>query len=572
MTDRVVSQDVVSFGSECQGCYRCIRECPVKAIRVERGQAAVIPELCVACGLCVEACPVQAIKPRLDLPRVKAMIASGRRVYASMAPTWACEFPGLDSSCLVAALKRLGFSGVGETALGAQAVCESLAKTLSDADPGLFLSTTCPSVVSYVEKYLPELAGTLTKVPSPVEAHCRIFKEMVDPEGAVVFIGPCIARKDESDRSVDTIDAALTFRELRRWLREEGVAPEKCVPGEEDRFFPEPSGDGFLYPVEGGMSDMIRASGVDRKVRFVTVSGLQNLRRYLRGLSPESLGAPVFLECFACLGGCINGPGGTWEEPGLLRRNRVEAYANLSDAPGHLLLLGSDAPEVGEDDLKNALRRVGKNRPEDEVNCGGCGYGTCRELAAALALGRAEPEMCVIHMRNQAQKKANALLRTMPSGVVIVDRNLHIVECNERFARLFGEQAMLVYRAEPGLKGCILSRILPFSHLFEIVLEKGQDIHLDHYRAGDVLLDITLFSIEPGETVGAVMLDVTRKELKRDKIAQRAAEVIERNILTVQEIACRLGEHMADTEMLLRSIAEGYSEQESDDCGRGEDQ
>lgn len=472
MSDPAVRSNVVSFGSECQGCFRCIRECPVKAIRVERGQAAVIPELCVACGLCVEACPLQAVKPRLDLPGVKAMIASGR-VYASMAPTWACEFPGLDSSCLVAALKRLGFSGVGETALGAGAVCESLAKTLSDADPGLFLSTTCPSVVSYVEKYLPELAGTLSAVPSPVEAHCRIFKEMVDPEGAVVFIGPCIARKDESDRSVDTIDAALTFRELRRWLREEGIAPEKCVPGPEDRFFPEPSGDGFLYPVE--------------------------------------------------------------------------------------------------EELKNALRRVGKNRPEDEVNCGGCGYGTCRELAAALALGRAEPEMCVIHMRNQAQKKANALLRTMPSGVVIVDRNLHIVECNERFARLFGEQAMLVYRAEPGLKGCILSRIVPFSHLFEIVLEKGQDIHLDHYRAGDVLLGITLFSIEPGETVGAVMLDVTRKELKRDKIAQRAAEVIERNILTVQEIACRLGEHMADTEMLLRSIAEGYSEQEIDEGGRGED-
>jgi iron only hydrogenase large subunit-like protein len=567
MIDSAVQSNVISFGEECQGCYRCIRECPVKAIRVDRGQAAVIPEMCVACGLCVEACPYQAVKPRLDLPAVKDMIASGRRVYASMAPTWACEFPGLDSSCLVSALKRLGFAGVGETALGAQAVCISLARTLSEAEAGLFVSTTCPSVVSYVEKYLPELSGSLSRVPSPVEAHCRIFKETVDREGAVVFIGPCIARKDEADKSVKAIDAALTFRELRRWFLEEGVAPEKCVPEAGDRFFPEPSGDGFLYPVEGGMCDMIRANGVDRKVRFVTVSGLKNLRRYLRGLSPESLGAPVFLECFACLGGCINGPGGTWEEPGLLRRNRVEAYANLSDAPGHSIAQRTDASEVGNEELKNALRRVGKYRPEDEVNCGGCGYGTCREFAGALALGRAEPEMCVIHMRNQAQKKANALLRTMPSGVVIADRNMRIVECNERFARLFGEQAMLVYRAEPGLKGCILSRIVPFSHLFELVLEKGQDIHLDHYRVGEVLLDITLFPIEPGETVGAVMLDVTRKELKRDKIAQKASEVIEKNILTVQEIACRLGEHMADTEMLLRSIAEGYSEPEYDEGG-----
>jgi iron only hydrogenase large subunit-like protein len=564
MNEPTVRSDVISFGEECQGCYRCIRECPVKAIRVERGQAAVIPELCVACGRCVEVCPFQAVKPRLDLPFVKRMIASGRRVYASMAPTWACEFPGLDSGSLVAALKKLGFTGVGETALGAREVCESLAKTLSEAQPGLFLSTTCPSVVSYVERYLPELLGSLSTVPSPVEAHCRIFKERVDPEGAVVFIGPCIARKDESDRSVKAIDAALTFRELRRWLHDESVAPEKCVPGPEDHFFPEPTGDGFLYPVEGGMCDMIRENGVDKKVRFVTVSGLQNLRRYLRGLSPEGLGAPVFLECFACLGGCINGPGGTWDEPGLLRRNRVEAYANLSNAPRHTIFLEEEGSAMREDEMKEALRRIGKTRPEDEVNCGGCGYASCRELAAALALGRAEPEMCVIHMRNQAQKKANALLRTMPSGVVIVDKSLHIVECNERFARLFGESAMLVYRAEPGLKGCILGRILPFTHLFELVLEKGQDIHLDHYRTGETLLDITLFPIEPGETVGAVMLDVTHKELKRDKIAQRAAEVIERNILTVQEIACRLGEHMADTEMLLRSIAEGYSESDED--------
>ncbi len=175
MSDPVVCSNVVSFGSECQGCFRCIRECPVKAIRVERGQAAVIPEMCVACGLCVEACPFQAVKPRLDLPRVKAMIASGRRVYASMAPTWACEFPGLDSACLVAALKHLGFSGVGETALGAGAVCESLAKTLSDADPGLFLSTTCPSVVPTGEVF--RNSRGLFHGFLPCEAHCRIFTE-----------------------------------------------------------------------------------------------------------------------------------------------------------------------------------------------------------------------------------------------------------------------------------------------------------------------------------------------------------------------------------------------------------
>lgn len=170
--------------------------------------------------------------------------------------------------------------------------------------------------------------------------------------------------------------------------------------------------------------------------------------------------------------------------------------------------------------------------------------------------------MCVSYMRKKAQKKANALLRSMPSGVVIVDQDLKIVECNHRFARLFGEETCRIYEVIPGMKGCLLSKILPFWHLFQGVLETDRDVYYDHFRHGEMLFEITVFSIEPHQTVGAVLLDVTRRELKRDQIAHKAEEVIRKNISTVQEIACMLGEHMADTEILLRSIAEGYATEE----------
>ena len=219
-------------------------------------------------------------------------------------------------------------------------------------------------------------------------------------------------------------------------------------------------------------------------------------------------------------------------------------------------------PHYEESILREALRSVGKATIEDELNCGGCGYNTCREFAEALMEGKAEPTMCVSYMRKLAQKKANALLRSMPSGVVVVDRDLQIVECNENFARLFGEDNMAIYEVCPGLKGCKLARVISFSDLFQQVLKTDHEYQNSHYRYENRLYNITIFTIEAHEVVGAVIQDVTRQELRRDQIAQRANEVIKKNLSTVQEIACMLGEHMADTEILLRTIAEGYASDE----------
>jgi hypothetical protein len=167
--------------------------------------------------------------------------------------------------------------------------------------------------------------------------------------------------------------------------------------------------------------------------------------------------------------------------------------------------------------------------------------------------------MCLSYLRQQAQRKANALLRCMPAGVVVVDENLEVVECNQVFARMFGEEAMLAYEAQPGLAGADLTKLLPFADLFATVLRTGEDLHRPGLRSEDRILDLTVFPIEPGRTAGAVLTDVTRAELKREQIAERASEVIRKNLLTVQEVACRLGENMAETEILLRSLAKDYT-------------
>ncbi len=560
---------IFTVETECQDCYKCLRHCPVKAIRVENGHAMIVREMCVACGTCVEACPVHAKRIRDDMGRARNLLNSGRPVYVSLAPSWVSEFPGISEAQIIAALRRLGFHAVSETALGAQEISAAIAAQLSAGQKGLFISSACPAAVEYIYKYLPLQAQAVTQMHSPLLAHCRLLRKAFGDAIAIVFFGPCIAKKNESDRHAKLLDLALTFQDLQSWFQQKGIDPAALSPAEEDAFVPEHSQEGAVYPVEGGMTETIKAHGAFPGTRFVTLAGLRNIRKGLEGLRPEAIEYPLFVECLACEGGCIAGPCIDESEPALMRRMHIEQYTQWPELPvartpkvpvqeayvfGKLKI---DAPS--ETAILDALKQVGKFTAGDELNCGGCGYNTCRAFAAGLISGRAEPTMCVSYMRKLAQNKANALLRCMPSGVVIAGKDMRIIECNELFGHMFGDDVAHVYDVSPGLKRCMLAKVVPFPEMFELALQTGREIHYDHHRCDNRLFNITIFSLEPHQVVGGVILDVTRQEIRRDQIAQRANEVIKRNLSTVQEIACRLGEHMAETEILLRSIAEGFA-------------
>ncbi len=565
------SYPVYTIETECQDCYKCVRHCPVKAIRVRDGHAAVLPELCVACGKCVEVCPVKAKQVRNGTGRARLLLGEPTPVYASLAPSWVSEFKGIEAGKLIRALKLLGFAGVSETALGAQLVSAHVAKELDAGNvSGIVLSSACPTAADFVRKYLPHLAPAITRVASPLLAHCRLLRDRFGEEIRVIFIGPCIGKKNEADRNPELLNLALTYPELRQLLREAGILPERLSPEPADRFVPEPAEEGAQYPVEGGMNDTIRFLAANPKIHYATVTGMDNLKLALGGLREAPPGETVFVEMLACPGGCVHGPCAEHDSPGLVERLRVLGYTRWPEQPRERTTPGSIAAEFPEEavappspaagEIVAALRSIGKNTPEDELNCDGCGYDTCRNFAQALIAGHAEPSMCVSYLKKQAQKKANALLRSISSGVVIADRQLRIIECNRKFAALFGEETLEMFDACPGLAGADLTRIVPFGSLFESSLRSGRDLRRDSLKAGKRLFNLNLFTIDPGEVVGAVIFDVTNTELRREQIAARAREVIDRNIATVQEIACRLGEQMADTELLLRSIADDYAD------------
>ncbi len=558
--------------AECQDCYKCVRRCLVKAIRVRDGRAAVIPENCIGCGRCVEVCPAHAKRVRSDLGRIKMLLRSDKPVYVSLAPSHVSEYHRLQPGQLIAALRRLGFAGVGETAVGAQLVSAAVAAELNRMERGVVISSACPAAADFIRKYLPQFAGAITPVLSPVMAHARYLRDRFGDDIAVVFVGPCIAKKTEADRHEKLLTLALTYPELNQLLQDHDIDPCRLTPGPEDHFVPEKAAEGALYPIEGGMIETIRPLCRNQRVRYASISGIGSLALALEGLSPDEVEVPVFIETLACGGGCVHGPQSEHRSPGLLERLRIlESAVTLPEIPPRSTpgdFSGEFPPDpvpaetVDDAKLREALHRIGKFRPEDELNCGGCGYDSCREFARALIAGNGENAMCVSYMRKLAQKKANALLRCMPAGVAVVDKNLAIVECNRMFAELLGPDCLDVFDACPGMAGADLRRMASFAPLFLDVIESGSELKRDYLKVGDHLFNLTIFPIEAGAVAGAVIFDVTHTELHRSEIAARAREVIDKNLAAVQEIACRLGEHMADTELLLRSIADDYPDEE----------
>lgn len=556
--------------NNCQDCYKCVRHCPVKAIKIEDNSAMIVPDLCIACGTCYKVCPAKAKQMRNDLIRAKHLVASGKDVYVSLAPSWIAEFDGISQEQMIAAIRRLGIRGVSETALGAEEVSTNIANILSNADNGLYLSTACPACVEYIKKYLPDLTPNLTKVLSPLLAHCRILKEKLGSQTEIIFVGPCIAKKIEADEHPELLSLALSFNDLRQWFKDEGINPVEINTSVFDKFAVEKAEDGTAYPIEGGMIETLKPYNKIKDTYLMQITGIENLKRELSGLKKQDFKHPVFVECLACEGGCISGPCMSDKKSGMEKRFKILSQTNFPEDIGKRTPYFNidldyeqqsiNYPKLEETDIKKALALIGKYTVEDEINCGGCGYNTCRNFAKALICGHAEPEMCVSHMKHQAQNKANALLRCIPSPIAITDSKLNILEYNDKFVEAFwnDEQHNDIYEKD-NLHGADLRDFISFTNLFSASLDLEQDIRREHVRHNNRLYDVVVFNIDKKQIVGGIMEDVTNVEMKKEQIAARAKEVIHKNLATVQQIACTLGEHMAETEVLLRSIAKDFS-------------
>lgn len=559
---------------QCQDCNKCIRECPVKAIRVQDNCAQVVPELCILCGNCTLACPSNAKQVCDDLPSAKALINCRRAVIASLAPSFVSQYPGVRPGQIVCALKKLGFFAVSEMALGVQQVTASIVEMMRDDSRKIWISPSCPTVVDFIRKYRPECLPHVCETLSPVLAHCKMLRSHFGKDIAVVSIGPCIAEKQEAEEHPELLDVALTFEDLDFWLAEKHIVLSEVVDTPEDSFVPEDAQEGALRPIEGGMAPGITGGLEHESINFLSISGMSEVEQALKDIPKWQTEKSIFFEMNACSGSCINGPKAARNTSIARRRYDMIQYAKPASEfprrPSLDIAQSYDPAPVARDGysdmkLQEALRTVGKYSIEDELNCGGCGYDTCRDFARALIPHNAERMMCATYTRKLAQKKANALLQKMPSAVVIVNDELKIIECNSNFIRLFeieGEQ--------PGsLEGRSVGEMMPFAHLFSRVLESGEDIVGHDIRHQRSILTSSVFAIEPHSVMCGIFRDISEPIFQKEQIIDRAREVIQKNLTTVQQIAFLLGENAAESEIILNSIVRSFSPKEVDENAQG---
>lgn len=563
--------------NNCQDCYKCIRHCPVKGINVGQGSASIDGKRCIFCGNCVTICPANAKKIRSDLKVARNIVNNSAIVVASIAPSYATEFPNISISKITRALKMLGFSAVSETALGAEVVSKETANYISKHDGGIFISSACPSVVEMICKYYPTLSDSIVPVHSPMVTHGLMIKEWFGKDAKTIFFGPCIAKKREADSFKDSIDVALTFSDLREWLEEEGIDFD-LIPDNSDNFEPHRSKMGTIYPLDGGMVAGVAADLTKDSTIYMNFSGIDAIRQTLNSISTWDSSQKLFLELLSCTGGCIHGPGTLTKDSTAIKRHKIQSELiskNKSDAKAAAITPSIDISrsfsniypvqkrQHAEADLFESLSSIGKLSEKDEINCGGCGYDSCRDFAAALIDGQAERNMCVSYMRKVANDKATVLLQKMPSGVLLVDEDMKVIESNKSFAKMMGPEIEMINETNPGLAGANVAKLVSFHKLFSSVLSTGKDIMERDVRFSDKIFKVSIFTVLKHKIVCAIMRDLVVPEVRNDEIVKRTQTVIRENLETVQKIAYLLGENASRTETMLNTILEAYQIEES---------
>ncbi len=553
--------------ANCMDCYRCVRACPVKAISVHEGQAHVMDSLCIQCGTCVHECPQHAKLIVSELDTVKALIASGRKVVCSIAPSFPAVFPGWQAMRLPSALRRLGFSHVGETAEGADEISKA---SLKNMDKGKVF-TSCPAVVNYVEQYKPEYLEYLVPVTSPMIAHAKMLREQMGESIDVVFIGPCAAKKGEAKRETNKglVQAVLTFAELQQWLEEEKIDLATCTESDFQRT--SQYQNARLFPIQGGM---LKTCGIEDDIKSSDVIHLSGYKAIMELFAmPPSEWDFKAVEPLFCEGGCIGGPGFPTDESILKRKKRVkeyvESYSSKDDkqlkttveltthfTPRQRSLI---LEQVSDEEIERILMETGKANPEDRLNCGACGYNNCREKAAAVALGMAEASMCMPQMRRMAQQRMDKIIENSPNGVVILDEDLRIVHMNSAFRKMFmcnnhvlGREISYLINSE-GYEQLACGE----TDSFEAVRSKyGIRYHEMLYAFTNDKQYVGFYA-----NLSRMKLDGSEINLIKKQTMEQAKKILDHQVKFAQDLVHYLGTSTAESEALVKRMMDLYEDE-----------
>lgn len=556
--------------AKCKNCYKCLKNCPVKAIKIEENQAKIIEERCILCGKCTLICPQNAKKVHSELEEVKELLKNNK-VIASVAPSFVSSFNLSSFESINNALKQLGFVFGEETARGAQAVIKEYEKLLKEKKYKNFITSCCPAVNTMISRYYPDALKYLAPVDSPAIAHAKILKSE-NPDCKIVFVGPCIAKKKECKES-GLIDGVLTFEDLIELFKENNIQiKETTASGKaiwnKERFFPISRGiiKSFDKLIDG--YEYIAIDGVERCKE--ALAGIDNLEN-------------VFLEINTCQGSCINGPCSlNKDNTAIIANSKIRNYVKNNtcidkevrnnkkkgvDITREYKKQEINIIEPTEEQIKDILAKTGKYTKEDELNCGACGYSTCREKAWAVINGFADIEMCLPYMRERAENMSNEIIQNSPNGIVVIDKDFNIIDINNKAKKLLGIKKFK--SKETSILDCIDENI----DFIEALSEK-RNVYSKQIKISktNLYVELSVNYMEKHNMIFAIMKDITDKvnyneKLKEVKLETIATtdEVIKKQMRVAQEIASLLGETTAEAKVALVNLRKTLNENNEGD-------
>ena len=549
--------------SNCKSCFRCVRKCPVKAIRFSGNQAHIIGNECILCGNCVVQCPQDAKQITDSTEKVRVLLQSGSPVIVSLAPSFIANYEGCGIDAMRDALKKLGFADAEETAIGATIVKNEYERMLREEERDIIITSCCHSINLLIQKYYPTALEYLADVMSPMQAHCEDIKRR-NPGAKTVFIGPCVAKKDEADYYENIVDAVLTYEELDKMLAEDGITIEHKLDSEEKsraRFF----------PTTGGV---LKTMAQDNpKYTYIAVDGVENCMAVLKDIESGNV-HNCFIEMSACIGSCIAGP--------VMRKISrtpitdylcVAKYAGKEDfeveqpEAGYLKknFSGIDRklPTPSESEIMAVLRQMGKFKPSDELNCGTCGYNSCRDKAIAIIHGKADSDMCLPYLKDKAESFSDTIVKNTPNGLIVLNENFEVQQINNAARKIMN------IRYESDVLGEPVVRILDPS-VFIKVKNTGRSVrdqrtYLAEYKK---YVEQTVVYDPDSRMLIGIMRDITDEEADREKktrinkqTLEVADSVVEKQMRIVQEIASLLGETAAETKIALTKLKESIDDE-----------
>lgn len=550
--------------SNCKNCYKCIRHCPVKAIRFSGNQAHIIGNECILCGQCFVVCPQNAKQIVDETEKVRVLLQSGDPVVVSLAPSFVANYDGVGINAMRDALQKLGFYDVEETAIGATIVKNEYERMLKEDGRDVIITSCCHSVNLLIQKYFPAELEYLADVMSPMQAHCQDIKKRF-PNAKTVFIGPCVSKKDEAEHYEGIVDAVLTFEELTNWLKEAGIELKQDIDSNEEsraRFF----------PTTGGILKTMAQNAPG--YTYMAIDGVENCIDALKDIESGKI-HKCFIEMSACVGSCIGGP--VMEK--YHRTSAIKDYITISNYAGekdfdvvqpspseiskHFEYIEHRLPMPSETEIFNVLRQMGKFKPSDELNCGSCGYNTCREKAIAICQGKAEISMCLPFLKDKAESFSDTIVKNTPNGLIVLNEELEVQQINDAARRIMN------VRSSTDILGDQVIRIMDPTDFME-VRNTGRDIrnkmvYLPEYKR---YVEQSVIYDKDSHLLIGIMRDVTDEQTEREKkesISRQTVEVadkvVDKQMRIVQEIASLLGETAAETKIALAKLKESIQDE-----------